>query len=800
MRKWVLSGMAVIGVAMILVVVLRAPVVSPEKPSDANSMEERQAAPASVPVIAETTVELPAPEPATELPNASHVGMLRGQVIQPDGHPAAGAEVRYTWKRSVRQAPLEDSDAELSAPGTGPAWTDEAGHFEIGALPRGELYISADHETGHVTTRRQVTADHPLHEITLVLQGGMSLGGKVVGRDGKGIGGAKIMRLARNGRGIWGYKSEGGAVLSDDTGTFQLRSLEPGEWTLHASAAGYGSVITAPLPTGIDNARIVLSEGAALPCQVVRQADGSPVAGIAVTLAYKAEDLTPARLISDGEGLATFTAVGAGRYVLDIEDPHYALAGPPIELTIDPSRKPDRVTLHVMEGGEIRGHLLDGATGAGIPDRVIRAWEQTRDHSYASSATNEDGAYVLSGLPQGTYTVSPPNRVPGYPQDPPIRQRETVALAAGQVSEGVDFTLTAGATLAGIVLDDAGNPVEGATVRSNAVEGRQNLAEFYTQADGRFYFGDYSEGEAIHLVAETPASRSGLVGPFVVGAPGSDDITLSLALDCSGVIAGRVVNRSGEPFSCKVMALATEESLQFPVMWPVGETDGGGYFVLPNVCAGTYTIELVPRSNARQQARTVAVSPGESVLGLSLVYDQGELLELSGVVEDTEGNRIAGAHVRAGLDSGQGISPPAMTTAGEGGEFLFEELPAGTYSVSANAAGYARSEDAKVAAGETGVVVVMIGAPQVSGTVTGADGAPLGAFILTIQVSEGIPRNPIVHHIADAGGHFSVDLPGQGKWTLRVEAEGHLPAEVDLGRVYDEMEIADIEIALQQAP
>lgn len=795
MRKRILGAIGVIVLILLVAIALQAP--------DAPAPEARGEVtpqPWLIPSVTSPVQEIPPPSATPSRDKAAPVpeGRAWGRVLQPDGLVAVGAEVHYTWSASERQAPLAEDEVKAASPESGTIVTDGEGRFDLRALPRGDLVLSARHEKGQVVKRLRLTAQQPLQELTLVLEDGLPLAGVVVGRDGQGIPGAKVMPVALEGGRYFAYESEGRAVVADASGAFRLTGLFPGGWTLYASAPGLAATITEAYPAGVENARIVLSSGTALDCRVVRMDDESPIIGATVTLTFRGEHISPLEVQSDASGVAAFAAVAPGEYVLDLDDKEFALAEPPVSVSVDTERKPEPILLRVTEGGEIRGRLSDSVTGSGIAGAVIRATQSKRNTAYFSTATDAEGAYVVAGLPPGAYSVRLPNQIPGYPQDSPEKPVARVVVSPGQTSSDVDFAISALAVMGGIVLDEAGNPVEGVTVRANAADGRQNLAEYYTTADGRFRFGDYGEGESVYLSAETRTLRSGLMGPYFVGDAGSDAIELRLALDCGSVIGGRVVDRRGQPFRCKVMAISEDESLQFPVLWPTGETDGAGNFVLPEACAGTYALHLVPRSNARQEAQTIVLGPGDSAVGLTLVYDQGELFELSGTVQDGDGNAVPDARVSANFLQEDIQMPGNSTRTDDSGVFIFSGLPEGSYALSASADGYTGSGDVAASAGEQDLVLELERAPRISGSVTTLGGDPVGQYTLSIMAMGGAQSAPLVHRISDALGRFSVTVPNRGDWSLQVAAEGFAPAEVDLGRVRSEDELSEIAVVLNQ--
>lgn len=675
---------------------------------------------------------------------------------------------------------------------------DGDGRFAITDLPRGWAIVTAEHEAGRATKRLHLESHRLDQPLTLVLAGGEILAGLVTGRDGVGIEGAKVMPLSRDGDQDFLYQIEARAVLADEAGRFRAENLGPGSWTLHVSAAGFGSVISEPFPTGVENIRIVLGGGAELECQVLRQEDGSPVEGITVLLAYEAQRLAPLRATSETGGVARFLDVGRGAFEVYVEDRRYALSSDRPRIEIDPGRKPDPVMVRVSEGGRIQGRVLEGNSSTGIADVVVRASNQTHGVFY-SDATTADGTYELGGLPGGEYRIGPQDQLPGYSQDTARRLRRAIDIKPGDRLEGVDFVVTPGGALAGVVVDTSGTPVANAMVRARNDVGTQNLAECYTGADGRFAFGDYPSGESVNLSAETQTLKSGFEGPFLAGMPGSTEIELVLALDCSGIIAGRVTNAHGEPFECQIQAQSSDADLAFPVDPPHARTDAYGNFVLHDVCAGTYTLVIVPPRNSRSEAQIVRLLPGAKLSGLELRYEEGELFEIAGTVLDQDEYPVAGARIRAAIAETD-PDPTSQETSDEAGRFLFSGLPEGTYLLQANASGYENIAIAVANTGDTDVEIHLAAPPQAFGRVMDAQGQPVTRFSITARPANNPDFTPRTQAISNEDGRFSLELPQRGQWLLGIGALGFTSVDLEWDASMGDMEQPEIEVTLLAAP
>ncbi|MBI3978925.1 MAG: carboxypeptidase regulatory-like domain-containing protein, partial [Chloroflexi bacterium] len=159
-----------------------------------------------------------------------------------------------------------------------------------------------------------------------------------------------------------------------------------------------------------------------------------------------------------------------------------------------------------------------------------------------SGRTGGDGRYRFGALAGGTYTV----RALPSPARNLIGASRTVAVLPGQATV-VDFTLAAGATVAGTVRDPAGRVVSDVVV---SITGPQTAVAL-TDAAGQYTITRLAAG-SYTIYAVPPASahlREGRSSTsLLAGATGVVDFALSAA----GRIAGRVTDEYGRPVAAEI--------------------------------------------------------------------------------------------------------------------------------------------------------------------------------------------------------------------------------------------------------
>jgi uncharacterized protein YfaS (alpha-2-macroglobulin family) len=301
------------------------------------------------------------------------------------------------------EALLQEDSAELLAE----AWADADSAPED---PREPVLVGAGRhslasENGHgqykpAATALPVAKSVPTPSFNSPLgNGGHPVTGHVRRQDGSPVSGAAMTLIDQRGRQV--ARATGNA-----DGSYTISSPGNGTYVLIVSAAGHqpqaSSVLISDVPANLD----LTLTGSGILTGVVRQAGkGVPVAGATVTLTDGRGEVTGAS-ITQADGVYSFNGVGAGQYTLVVSGGLY---------------RPIAVSLTVPDSGvvnhdvELTGAvLLTGAArtedGKVVPDARITVIAADGNVS-AVARTDAEGRYVVSDLPEGSYTVV----ASGYP-------------------------------------------------------------------------------------------------------------------------------------------------------------------------------------------------------------------------------------------------------------------------------------------------------------------------------------------------------------------------------------------------
>jgi predicted MFS family arabinose efflux permease len=252
------------------------------------------------------------------------------------------------------------------------------------------------------------------------------------------------------------------------------------------------------------------------------------------------------------------------------------------------------------------------------------------------------------------------------------------AAAAGQsgtAPEPAAATVAApgrltGRVVIGRVVRGDGRPLAGASVTLTDVSGRQ-VDRTRSGADGDYRLHPTTGGTYL-LIAAAPQLAPNASMVALADSPVHRDVVLA----GGSVLCGHVRGGDGEPL---VGALVTLTDVKGEV---VGShvTGGSGRFELAELLAGTYT--LAGRASGHQPV-AVTVVLGDGPLEQDLVLVGGA--RVSGVVRaDSDERPLADATVSLLDEAGNVL---ATTCTGEKGDYVFDDLLAGDYTLVASGFG-----------------------------------------------------------------------------------------------------------------
>jgi RNA polymerase sigma-70 factor (ECF subfamily) len=426
------------------------------------------------------------------------------------GRPVAGARVSESWVFEK--------------------WvtTDADGRFLYRDYPR-EGYVDLEVDAEGYGRRslevRSMFGSGPVADrFEIALVPAATVAGRIVAPDGGGLADAYVACAASVFDEAGHQHTSWRAARTDSGGRFVVANVASDLATaLFVAREGSGTLaLEIGVPVGaVELGDVVLAPGAVIRGRVV-DAAGAPLEGLKVVLrgacaerftrfdggenvhldSYVAERET----VSDVRGRFAFHDVAPGEYRVTTTL-RGLRTGAEVAAPVAESERGGVVdvgALVLLAGLAIEGRVL-GPDGNGAGAVFVNAWGGD-EHASGSVLSETDGAFRVVGLGPGLYQVefAPAMQVGGRS----LARTTLVDVVAG--SSGHEVRLAAAASLTGRVVDAAGAPVAGATVKM-ALTGLPDAPGGWTETDrdGRFSF-EPPEGARVDLSAHPPlAERKG---------------------------------------------------------------------------------------------------------------------------------------------------------------------------------------------------------------------------------------------------------------------------------------------------
>ncbi len=387
---------------------------------------------------------------------------------------------------------------------------------------------------------------------------------------------------------------------------------------------------------------------------------------------------------------------------------------------------------------------------------------------------------------------------------------------AGAVAGGAHTIDHTPAALGGVVLDEGGAPVAGATVsvaqltlsrgeRQKPGAAPEPIA-LTTGADGRFRAEALLPGR-YSVSAAALGFIPGTVSPIAL-APGRDQTGIEVRLHRGGnTLSGTISDIGGGPVSgALVRATRVSEGNIFAFFRAPATTisDGSGHYAL-TLAPGSYMLDVYHPDYVSGQRITeiltgdrtenFALVPGGVIYGEVRSRATDEPLAGATVTYSTSG--VAGGG--GAMFNLQGLGLSAATT-DDHGRFVLRGLSAGVVQVRAFGPGYASKEPTDVALGVAeevqGVVVLVDRAYTIAGRVVNADepdhgvgGVLVGAFNFSGQVH-------VARESTTEDGLFEIHGVNNGTYFVGAAGEGRVINAIGTNVTVEDADVTDVVVKL----
>jgi len=607
---------------------------------------------------------------------------IAGVVTDPAGRPIPGALV---FARAALGLRYERHAADN-------------GTFEFPGLPAGKYAVHAAAEGYASSPAVAVTA--PAVDVAVVLTAGTGLSGRVLLEESPEPVAPASVRVLRQVEASALKPWEPKYVTVRETraeppdARFAAGNLEPGIYRVEAwtEDGKFGFRDGVRIEKGRPPAPVVVRvmAGWAIRGRVVDGRNGLPLEGATVALRTGADQPGPHRASTDGLGHFRIDGVGAGFHSLLVVARGFA---PQIVDSVEVKAASDAVLEDVvlLVGSKLSGTVTgpEGEARAGVRLTLESAiLGGTREER-----TDEQGRFSFANVSPGSYLLIADDGLTGQF----ARRQERLVT----VKEGKDLVISLGTGKGSILMGritSAGAPVGHAEIAAllaaGEIERRRQVIRTKSDAEGNYVFTDIPTGD--HLLTVTlPWSGKNPVR-FGARVPPGPVTILDLILPDSG-IEGRTFDiDSGLPLQGALLRLTrdtggAEGTFLAALTREMGEIRSGkdGAFRFPALPPGEYRIDAYRDGYGQTNVVAIRVLPG----GFTPVrMEMPPAGVLAGRVVDDRGRPVTTARVRfVDIDGEVATRRPWYPVDAEG-HFRIGELRTGTYTVEAQAPGFARAE------------------------------------------------------------------------------------------------------------
>jgi len=426
---------------------------------------------------------------------------------------------------------------------------------------------------------------------------------------------------------------------------------------------------------------------------------------------------------SSQDGSFAFSGLAEGDYEIRGTHERLVLSDGSLDVWVSPpDLNVNGVVIYVNDGVGAKGRVITAGDKSPVAGVVVENYHQVNVGPLrASDPTDANGEFELQGLTPGVnyFTVRSDDI---SLQSPKI----TVELPESGVVEDITIELFELPVVRGIVRDQNGDPVSGATVHAVASSFNggvlsEGSVSVKSGQDGSFTLSSvkWVAGQEIVLKASSRFGESEVMGPQKIPTDGLRGFELVIIQEASASVSGKVVNYNGVPVFALVQLVPAGRQSAMTAdeveHWRTSEsrfrrgasakTDSNGGFLITPLRPGGYDIFLGELSNggfqsARQAAGTVSVAAGQRLAHIVLVLDAGAG-DIIGSVVDHAGRPLPGVFVGAQTEEMmENFERGYECRSDEFGNFCLMNLQEGQYIVRAIHPGFEGASENDVAPGE----------------------------------------------------------------------------------------------------
>jgi uncharacterized GH25 family protein len=569
----------------------------------------------------------------------------------------------------------------MSQDGFSGAVSGPDGGFRLTDLTPGQMMLNISKQESFIQEMRSVSA--PTRDLVIELPSGGRITGRVIDKNSHQPVTSFMagVTTSRSGGGMTVMMPPMQKQFTTDDGSFVLEGIKPGMTQVVVNAPGY---TTARVPNievedgkTAPDVEVDVETGAKLIGRVTGP-DGSPLSGVSVrndpmgggrVMRFDANDNSA---MTDPSGEYTIDTLEPGEKTFTFNRSGYIAQQKTVTIA---GGKDSRLDVQMSTGMRATGFVVtDG--GAPVPDASVRAMSASEMDGGREGHSDANGAFTIEGLAPGHYTFNAAKTgySAGVIRDVDIASSGPVRiiLKSGGVITGHVNGLTAQELAQTTVFANgagtSGGPMGGSTAPvDNAgnfrIEGAPSGTVRISARTGAM-FGGSSKSAAAKTVELEPGGTA----------------QVDVDFKSSTVIRGRVTRNGAAVPNAQVMFIPRGARSQTSASVAA---DADGRYELNGLDDGTYTVQAMDMERLNPFATQYEVhGSGTFDITIKTVTLRGH------IVDAGDARPLADASVELRPSTGQTIFGGRGAQSDASGNFVIENIAAGTYQITADKSGY----------------------------------------------------------------------------------------------------------------
>ncbi|MFI8687005.1 carboxypeptidase regulatory-like domain-containing protein [Rossellomorea sp. NPDC077527] len=549
-------------------------------------------------------------------------------------------------------------------------------------------------------------------------------------------------------------------TVTDSDGFFQTTTLSPRVYVLVGSSADFGSnSVSAEVTSGgVTNVEILLTPNPGSLTGTVRDAETLQPLTDTLVRFIDNQGTVVATVQTTVDGTYIISGLTEGSYTVSAINTGYQ------SLIQQVNIQPNSATVLdfnlLANPATLSGTVVDANTGSPLTGVIIEVYVSGTDILVRRVLTDENGEYLIEGLPQGTFDVK------AQLQDYAISVN-SVFLSPGESEELnialIPFPATVQGTIRDAVIQD---PISGALVKVVIPNTDIVVGSIITSSDGTYSIGNLPAG-SYNVVISSDGYATAIV-PVILVPNGTETVNADLDPNPAG-ITGTVFNaQTGVGIPGALVRVFNSDG----VFIASTLTDESGFYTISGLAQGQYTV-IASADGFGDGMAIVTLTPGETEnLNISL---SNQTATLRGTVQDAVNHQPIQSALVQVFRIGTSIPIASVLTNGSG-EYEITGLAPREYRVVFSADGYA-SEVFRIflTNGEVQILNAELGRQPASirGQVTDANtGDPIqSAGVITVISGSGIV---VASTLTDQDGNYILTGLASGDYNVIFSAEGYV--------------------------